>query len=157
MDGPGTLRRTECKMKETFNQTSFRLGGFDLSPSLSPAKAASGRPKLVSDAKSPRSVVERGLLYAACKLQLRRRSAIPFRMTGTGMTDSTSRHCTRRAPLIALPGYASMPRAAATLRTQDPCQRVVISVREIGATLRGLGLGHVPCFFRPCRQSKEHP
>ena len=83
-------------MKETFNQTSFRLGGFDLSPSLSPARAASGRPKLVSDAKSPRSVVERGLLYAACKLQLRRRSAIPFRMTGTGMTDSTSRHCTRR-------------------------------------------------------------
>ena len=58
-------------MKETFTQTSFRLGGFDLSPSLSPAKAASGRPKLVSDAKSPRSVVERGLLYAACKLQLR--------------------------------------------------------------------------------------
>lgn len=98
MDGPGTLRRTECKMKETFNQTSFRLGGFDLSPSQSPARAASGRPKLVSDAKSPRSVVERGLLYAACKLQLRRRSAIPFRMTGTGMTDSTSRHCTRRAP-----------------------------------------------------------
>lgn len=33
MDGPGTLRRTECKMKETFNQTSFRLGGFDLTPS----------------------------------------------------------------------------------------------------------------------------
>ena len=96
MDGPGTLRRTECKMKETFNQTSFHLGGFDLSPSQSPARAASGRPKLVSDAKSPRSIVERGLLYAACNLQLRRRSAIPFRMTGTGMTDSTSRHCTRR-------------------------------------------------------------
>ncbi len=33
MDGPDTLRRTECKMKETFNQTSFRLGGFDLTPS----------------------------------------------------------------------------------------------------------------------------
>lgn len=30
---PGTLRRTECKMKEDFNQTYFRLGSLDLTPS----------------------------------------------------------------------------------------------------------------------------
>ena len=30
---PGTLRRTERKMKEDFNQTYFRLDSLDLTPS----------------------------------------------------------------------------------------------------------------------------
>lgn len=48
--------------------------------------------------KVPVSQWSGGLSDAACKLQLRRRSAILLRMTGTGTTGSTSRHCTRRAP-----------------------------------------------------------